>query len=180
MKFKKIIAGVAIACGFLGLAACNDSGKVNPPAGEPSTSQQGGVTPTPSTQRDELKLSFLTDGKARIDINTPGATFKLNGTAITSGQTVDIGNFELTYEGTITSETFYVYWASVRPNGERIQVYNGIETEEMSSFFGSILNTNHSSEDKRIYLCITVTKKGWTKNLDERMDTQFDAMTTTE
>ncbi len=179
MKFKKIIEGVAIACGFLGLAACNDSGKSNPPAGEPSTSQQQ-QDPTPSTQGDELKLSFLTDGKARIDINTPGATFKLNGTAITSGQTVDIGNFELTYEGTITSETFYVYWASVRPNGERIQVYNGIETEEMSSFFGSILNTNHSSEDKRIYLCITVTKKGWTKNLDERMDTQFNAMTTTE
>lgn len=177
MKLKKILAGLAITCGFLGLAACSDSGNTNPPVVNPSTSQQGGGTPTSSTEGDELQLSFLTDGKARIDINTPGVTFKLNGTAVTSGQIVNIGNFVITYEGTLSKETFNVYWASVKQDGERIQVNNGIEAEEMSNYFNSIFNTYHTSEDKRIYLCITVTNKGWTRGLDTRMDTQFDAMT---
>ena len=180
MKFKKIIAGVAIACGFLGLAACNDSGKVNPPAGEPSTSQQGGVTPTPSTQRDELTLSFITDGKTRIDVNMPGCTFKINGTAITSGQSYDIGNFTITFEGTITQEVFHVYLASTRTDGELIKVYNSIETESMGEFFSSILSDQHKSTDKRIYLCITTTKQGWAKGLDDRMDAQFTAMSSTD
>ena len=175
MKLKKILAGLAIACGFLGLAACSDSGNTNPPVVNPSTSQQGG-TPTPSTEGDGLQLSFLTDGKARIDINTPGVTFKLNGTAVTSGQIADIGNFVITYEGTLSKDTFNVYWASVQQNGEYIQVNNGIETEEMSTYFNSIFNSYHTSKDKRIYLCITITKKGWTRGLDTRMDTQFDAM----
>lgn len=174
MKFKKIIAGVAIACGFLGLAACNDSGKVNPPAGEPSTSQQG--EPSTSVQINEVTLPFLTNGKARIDIDMPGCTFKLNGTAITSGQTVDIGNFTLTYEGTLTEEVFHVYWASVKTNGTNIKVHGGIETEHMSEFFTGIFPDLHVAQDQRIYLCITKTRLGWTHNLDTIMDRQLTAM----
>lgn len=169
MKLKKVIAGALSVLGMASLAGC-------------ASSEEPIVTPTPtstvtnqSTVQNEITLSFLNKGKARIDlVGMGGVTIKANGTTVTSGSIVDTANFSLTAEGTPNND-FYVYYASTKSTGAQSHYNGGVEKEHIVDYFSEIFSGYISGTEERIYVCITTTKGGWTKNLDKVMDERFEA-----
>ena len=175
--FKVFGVVLAFVIGVFSLASCNKSGDASggttPPSGEGAGGSGSGGSGG-SSQQTSTYLTFITDGKVRVDImnDNLGCTFNYGNEAVVDKKEMTYGaTATLGFSGTVAVDTINFVFVVEKENGTSVSVNAGIEKDSLEDFLSGPAKYANA---KKIYIAISTGTVNWTKGLNADMDAKIN------
>ena len=184
---KKVLKffGVALAfiIGAFALVSCdNSNGNTAGGGSTPSGEGQGGTGEGTggsggSSQQASTYLTFIADGKIRIDImnDNLGCTFNYGNETVVDKKEMTYGaNASLGFSGTVAVDKINFVFVVEKENGTTFSVNGGILKDSLEDFLSG--NAKYANA-KKVYIAISTGTINWTKGLNADMDAKINTYT---
>ena len=173
MKFKKLLLTLGAVFAF-SLAACNNKAETKTDT-TPNNQTQGDNM---GTQTDSTYLTFVGDGKIRIDImDTALANNFTYGNAIVESkkEMAYSSDTKLAVRGSISAESVNFVIVIDKEGADSVAVNKGMVTDTLSEYLSQVMVL---SGGKKVYVAISTGDVSWTKGLNSDLDAKLNQLNT--